>query len=222
MVHHSPRAVLLWGAAAIVALATAVIVASDLAALHRHAHELGPERTAIVARHDLPVGSIIRDDDVRERRIHESQLPSGAVDALNRASGRVVRVAVLRDGIVGVRNLASRRRTGLDGSIPRGMRAIRVVVADALRPRRGAAVDLIASYQDSGNAGAATDAVATATVVAEGVLVLETDGARTAEGAAALGLTVLVTAHQANDLAYASTHGVLTLALVPPEESRGP
>lgn len=221
MLHRSPRGVLLWAAAALVALATALVVASDLAALHRHAHELGPERAAIVARHDLPVGSTVRGDDVRERRVHASQLPPGAIDSRDGATGRVVRVAVLRGGFVGDRNLASRRRTGLDGSLPRGMRAIRVVVTDALRPRRGAAIDLIASYQDTG--GADTGAAdATATVVADGVLVLETDGTRTAEGAAALGVTVLVTARQANDLAYATTHGVLTLALVPPEESHGP
>jgi Flp pilus assembly protein CpaB len=219
MVHRSPRGVMLWAAAALVALVTALVVASDLAALHRHAHDLGPERTALVARHDLPVGSTVRRDDVRERRIHASQLPSGALDALDRATGRVVRVAVLRGGFVGDRNLASRQRRGLDGSLPRGMRAMRVVVADAVRPRRGAAIDLIATYQDTGGADAGDE---TATVVADGVLVLQTDGARTAEGAAALGVTVLVTASQANDLAFAGTHGVLTLALVPPEESRGP
>jgi Flp pilus assembly protein CpaB len=216
---RSPRALALRTGAAVIAVATAALVASDLAALHRHAHDLGPPRDALVARDDLPVGTTIDASDVRMRRVHASQLPPVVLGDPTRAVGRVVKVPVLRGGFVGARNLAPRRRTGLDGAIPAGMRALRVVVTDALRPRAGAAVDVIASFEDRTRADAT--APESATVVAHGVLVLTTDAARTAEGAAALGVTLLVTPHQARDLVFAATHGVVTVALVPPEDAHG-
>jgi Flp pilus assembly protein CpaB len=212
---RSPRALALWCGAVVVAVVTAVVVASDLAALHRHAHQLGPEQTVIVARHDLTLGTKVRAGDLRERRVHASQLPPRVLRSASAASGRVVRFPVLRDGFVSSRNLAPRHRRGLDGAIPEGMRAMRVVVGNSIRPRIGAAVDVIATYES-------TDAEASSSViVADGVLVLGTDTTRSSEGAAALGVTLLVSAREAREVAYASAHGVLTLALVPPEEARG-
>jgi Flp pilus assembly protein CpaB len=222
MLRRSPRALLLWGAAVVVAIATAAVVASDLAALHRRANDLGAERPAVIARHDLPVGAIVDDSDVRERRVHTSQLPPGVLGAPGDAVGRVVRVPVLRDGFVARGNLAPRHRTGLDGAVPSGMRAMRFVVTDAVEPRSGAAVDVLASFESGATSESTASATATATVVARGVLVLRVDRARTADGAAGLGITVLVTPREARDLAFASTHGVVTLALVPPEEARSP
>jgi Flp pilus assembly protein CpaB len=127
---------------------------------------------------------------------------------------------VLRDAFVARRNLAPRRRTGLDGALPGGMRAIRIVVTDALRPRVGAAVDVLATFETPSGDGAT--ARPEAVVVAHGVLVLAADAARTTEGAAALGINVLVTSREARELAFAATHGVLTVALVPPEDARSP
>src|SRR5262249_61424347 len=99
----------------------------------------------------------------------------------------------------------------------RGMRAVRVVVTDALRPRTGAAVDVIASFERDSLGPGAVDTHGSATVVAHGVLVLATDTARTAEGPAARGVTLLATPRAARDGVFAATHGVVTVALVPPE-----
>jgi Flp pilus assembly protein CpaB len=219
MLVRSPRAFAFRAGAAVVAVATAALVASDLAALHRRAHDFGPARDALVARHDLATGTTLDLADVKVRRIHASQLPPEVLGDRDRVVGRVVTVPVLRDGFVAVRNLAPRPRTGLDGAIPPGMRAIRVVVTDSLRPRAGASVDVIASFGGGGlsDTGSSTES---ATVIAHGVLVLSTDGARTAEGAAALGVTLLVTPHEARDLAFAASRGVVTVALVPPEDAR--
>jgi Flp pilus assembly protein CpaB len=94
------------------------------------------------------------------------------------------------------------------------MRAMRIVVTDAVHPRAGASVDVLASFEDDTTA-------APATVVARGVLVLASDDStRTSEGLQALGVTLLVTPGEARDLAFASTHGVLTITLVPPEDAR--
>jgi len=78
-------------------------------------------------------------------------------------------------------------------------------------------VDVIATFPggDDGGEGGTR-------VVAAGVPVLAVDGTRTSDGAPALGVTVLVTPHEARDLAFAQSRGELTLALVPPEEAAAP
>jgi Flp pilus assembly protein CpaB len=218
MLGRSPRAIALWIAALVVAALTAALVASDLATLHRRAQSLGSERDALVAARPLPLGHVIGRHDLRARRIHRSQLPPGVLDETREAIGRVVTVPVVRGGFVADANLAPRRRTGLDGALPVGTRAVRVVVRDTLRPAVGASVDVLASFELPSN-GSATGEIAD--VVASGVTVLGAARAQTADGDA-LGVTLLVTPRQARALAYASTHGRLALALVPPEEAHGP
>jgi Flp pilus assembly protein CpaB len=216
MLRRSPRALALWAGALVVAVVTAAVVATDLAAIHRRATALGPEEPAVVATRDLAVGSVLEPDDLATRPVHRSQLPRGALTDVTHARARTVIVSVLRGGFVADRNLAPRHRTGLDGVVPEGMRAIRVDVANALVPRVGAAVDVLASFP-----GDATDAGGTV-VVAAGALVLAThrDGA-TGTGQSGAGVTLLVDAFEAGELAGAQANGVLTLALVPPEEMRG-
>jgi Flp pilus assembly protein CpaB len=221
MRRRSPRAVLLWIGAVLVALVTAVFVATDLAALHRRARGLGPPRPIAAAVRDLPVGTTISDGDIRVRSVHRSQLPSGAISPAA-ARGRVVAVPLVRGAFVVDGNVAPRRRTGLNGAIPAGMRAMQIVVRDALRPPIGSFVDVLVTFEpgSSGASGAAPTVVA-----ARGVLVLGTDDApavvetgtdqRTGSG---LGVTLLVTEDDAPRLAFATATGVVTIALVPPED----
>ncbi len=146
--------------------------------------------------------------------MHRSQLPTGAIVDRATVTARVVAVPVLRGGFVAARNLAPRRRTGLDGIVPEGMRAIRVDVAGALVPRVGASVDVLASYQSSGDRAGDTE------VVAAGALVLGVDRREsTGSGRSGDGVTLLVDAGDARLLADAQANGVLTLALVPPEDA---
>jgi pilus assembly protein CpaB len=220
MHRRSPRALALWGAALAVALLTAVVVGGDLAALHRRAAGLGPRVDAVVAAHDLPVGRRLAQSDLRTRAAYRSQLPDAVVTDRGALVGRVVSVPVVAGAYVVAGNLAPRRRTGLDGVVPRGMRAMRVVVTDALRPRPGAAVDVLASYDPRG-----VDARDDSTVVlAAGVTVLGTDrrGGSGAGRAGAAGVTLLVDPEQAQAIADAQANGVITLTLVPPEEAAHP
>ena len=219
MLRRSPRALALRAAALVVAVVTAAIVASDLAALHRRAGDLGPERDAIVATRDLDVGDTLERGDLAVRHIHQSQLPKGVMHDTGAVLRRVVSVPVLRGSFVLTRDLAPRRRTGLDGIVPVGMRAIRVTVSGALRPRPGAAVDVLASFDSRSTEASAT--IRTTLVVAAGVRVLGTD-TRASGGtgrADALAVTLLVDRDEAERLADAQVNGVLTLALVPPEEA---
>jgi len=223
MLGRSPRAVALWAAALAVAAGTATLVASDLAALHRRASSLGAERGAVVAVRSLPLGSVVAPSDLRERRIHSSQLPHGVLRSVDAAVGRVVVVAIVRGGFIADANLAPRHRDGIDGALPVGTRAMRVVVRDTLRPRVGAAVDVLASFEPSvGDDGLPTGSGSDgrAAVIAAGITVLGAEPVHTAEGGA-LGVTLLVSPRQSRALAFATTHGRLALALVPPEEARG-
>jgi Flp pilus assembly protein CpaB len=221
VLRRSPRAIVLWLLAIAAAVGTAALVASDLAALHRHATELGDERTVVVARRPLGLGTILGAGDLSTRRVHSSQLPPGVLPEPARAVGRVVTVPVVRGGFVATANLAPRHRTGVDGVLPAGTRATRVVVTDTVRPRSGAAVDVYATF-DQGLTDPSTTGGDDALVLAAAVTVLGTDAARSTQGHDAFGVTLLVSPRQARALAFAAGHGVLTLALVPPEEARTP
>ena len=215
MFRRSPRALALWGAALAVAVVTAVVVGGDLAALHRRAAGLGSRVDAVIAARDLPLGRHLTRADLDTRTVYRSQLPAGVATGRGALVGRVVAVPVVEGAYVVARNLAPRRRSGLDGVVPRGMRVMRIVVTDALRPRPGAAVDVLASF-DPGAPGARDGTV----VVAAGVTVVDTDrrSGSGAERAGAAGVTLLVDPHQAQALADAQANGVVTLALVPPED----
>jgi Flp pilus assembly protein CpaB len=110
------------------------------------------------------------------------------------------------------------------------MRALRIVARDALRPPVGSSVDVLVTFESSDAAGGGAPTV----VAARGVLVLGTDetpaavetgaadrGAGGQGGGAltALGVTLLVTEEDAPRLAFAAAAGVVTLALVPPEDA---
>jgi Flp pilus assembly protein CpaB len=173
---------------------------------------------AVVARHDLPVGTSVQATDVEERRVYRSQLPTGAAVGRAGVVGRVVAVPVVRGGFVVTANLASRHRTGIDGVVPAGMRAMRVVVTNAIRPRTGAAVDVLATFDTQSGGSSSKDT--TTVVVAAGVTVLGTD--TRAEGGShgdTIGVTLLVDTAVAPKLAFAQANGVVTLALVPPEDA---
>jgi Flp pilus assembly protein CpaB len=220
MFRRSPRALLLWTSAAAVAVVTALVVGGDLAALHRRARDLGPEVTIAVASRDLATGSTVAPGDLRERRVHRSQVPRGALRP-REVRGRVVAVPVLRDDFVLDRNLAPRSRTGLDAVVPPGMRIVRIVVADdPERLRPGAAVDVLATFDTGAGAATVDDASSDpAVVVARGALVLAAEATDDAAGAGA-GITLLVTENESLALAYATAAAVVSVALVPPEDAR--
>jgi Flp pilus assembly protein CpaB len=221
MPRRAPRALVLWGAACLVAVVTAAVVAGDLAALHRRAAGLGPELDAVVATHDLPVGRVLHDTDLTTRKTYRSQLPDAVVTDRVAVVGRVIRVPVVAGAYLGAANVAPRHRRGLDGVVPRGMRAMRVVVTDALEPRPGAAVDVLATFDPAAASARQGDSTE---VVAEGVTVLRTDhrGGSGAGRSGAAGVTLLVDPDQARALADAQANGVITLALVPPEDADHP
>lgn len=216
---RSPRVMLAWFAALVVALTTARIVGGDLATLHRRAESLGPKRAVIVATRDLALGQTITAADVRRGTRYASEVPREAVTSTAGAVGRVVIVPVLRDAILFAQHVAPADRTGLDAVIPLGNRAVHVAPHDGFRPPRGSIVDVLAAFDPT---VVAVDGPADAAVVvasAARVLAVD-DAATTTEGnGATAGVVLLVTETEARTLAFAAATGELTLALTPPESA---
>jgi Flp pilus assembly protein CpaB len=211
---RSPRVVLLWLIAAALAIVTALSVAHTLADLHRQRVTLGPPVQVVVARHDLALGAIVRAADVTSRTAFARTRPVDALSVPNTVVGRTVLVPVLRSQPVTGRNLAPRTRTGLDGAIPPGTRAVHLLADDGLHPRAGAAVDVIVAFDPAHTAsgGRATE------VAAAGALVLSTDRPGSSTAQTPGGVTLLVTVAQASRLADAAANGTLMLALAPPDD----
>ena len=216
---RSPRVLLAWFAAVVVALTTARVVGGDLAALHRRAASLGPQVSVIVATHDLELGQTISSRDIRRESRYRSQAPREAIRRASSAVGRVVIVPVLRNGMLFTGHVAAASRTGIDAVIPRGERAVHVTPKDGFRPERGSVVDVLAAFDPT---AVAVDGPAdAAVVVASGARVLAVDDASASGGgdASYAGVTLLVTEAEARAIAFAATTADLTLAVTPPESA---
>jgi Flp pilus assembly protein CpaB len=213
---HSPRVAFAWLATLVVALTTARVVGGDLATLHRRAATLGPERRVVVAARDLATGETITARDVTTEARYEKEIPPEALTDADAAIGRVVRVPVLRQAFVFSAHLAPADRSGLDGVVAVGQRAVHVTPADGFRPPRGTIVDVLAAFDPTAVVvdGARTSAV----VVAIGARVIAVDE-RDAIDDTNAGVTLLVTESEARVLAFAAANGDLTLAIAPPESA---
>ena len=76
---RSPRVLLAWSAAAVVALTTARVVGGDLATLHSRAASLGPRERVVVAVHDLELGETITAHDVHTEARYANETPRAAL-----------------------------------------------------------------------------------------------------------------------------------------------
>ena len=219
MLRRSPRAVLLWVAAVLVAVATAAYVANVLVSLRHQDQAFGRVHTVLVASHDLPLGHRVRAGDLATRRVRGETPEPGALTRSGPALGRVVAVPLLRGAVVTRRNLARHRRDGRDDTVPAGLRSMRVVIEGGVRPRPGDPVDIYATFDPQTVGG---DAEPTLTVAhAVPVLAVDHDDGSATDGrGASIGVTVLVSPDQARRLAFATAAGTLALAIAPPESSR--
>jgi Flp pilus assembly protein CpaB len=215
--HRSPRVVLAWVVALVLALLTARVVGGDLTALHRRAHDLGPDVHVLLAQRDLPLGTTLVASDVRTVTRPASTVPSDALRAINALSGRVLLVARLRDDVLRASDLAPGARSGIDGVIPAGRRALHVVLKDGFRPPVGAVVDVLASADPTVAVSGRPLASGTAVTVAEGALVLAVDDPGTSGAGSGSAVTVLVSSSEAAAVAFAASNSQLSLALAPPE-----
>lgn len=227
MFRRSRRSVLTSLAAIVLALATARVVAGDLAALHRQARDAGPPVRVVVATRDLLLGEVVSAGDLGTRRVHLSEVPRAALRTPSEGTGRVVKVPVLEGLPVLQGNLVDREHTGRDGVVPAGMRAVEVSTEGSLRPRPGEIVDVLVTF-DPARIGADVEPTMT---VASGALVISRPSASKAgnldsqvEGVAdtsteSVNVTLVVSIETAHRLAFAMANGTVTLAVAPPDEA---
>jgi Flp pilus assembly protein CpaB len=221
LLRRSPRAALLWAAAAVVTIVTATSVAGTLASLHRQDRDYGKVRAVVVARRDHTRGAVVGAQDVATLRLRGHALPARSLGRPEDAVGRVVSVPVVRGSIVTDRNLAGRTRDGRDGVVPPGRRAMRIVTSDGLAPHPGDVVDVYVTFPTN----AVPESVDPTLTVASHVPVLDVDGAGettdtdTGERAQRVGVTLLVPAEDAKRLAFAAATGTIALAATPPEDA---
>ena len=219
MLRRSPRAALLWCAALVIALVTALWVGGTLASLRRQDTRYGNVVELVVARHDLPIGRVVTGADLSMVHARGAARPPGALTERGAATGRVLVVAVLRGQAVTSRHLTAKGRDGRDGVVAPGRRAMRVGVADTPALHAGDHVDVYVTF-DPAQIAANSDPTLT---VAKAVPVLSLDATDVnTANKRTTGVTLMVDADDAPRLAYASANGVLALALVPPEEVRDP
>jgi Flp pilus assembly protein CpaB len=216
---RSPRVLLAWSAALIVALTTARVVGGDLATLHRRASTLGPMHGVVVAVHDLALGQTITAGDVRRETRYATQIPREALADPRDAIGRVVIVPVLRHALLFAEHVAAAGRTARDAVVPRGDRAVHLVAKDGFRPPAGTIVDVLAAFDPT--AVTVTGSTDEAVVVAAGAHVIAVDDNRTngASNDANTGITVLVTESEARVIAFAVATADISFAVAPPESA---
>jgi Flp pilus assembly protein CpaB len=157
----------------------------------------------------LPLGVTITVDALRVVSRPASTVPRDVEHDARVLVGRVVLVPRVQDDVIRASNLAPVTRTGLDGVVPAGRRAVHVVVKDGFRPPAGAVVDVLAAFDPSVGAAART--------VARGALVLAVDDASGSGAGAGSAVTLLVSEREALDVAYADANGAVTVVLAPPE-----
>lgn len=215
--HRSRRALIIWAAAALIAILTARMVGSDLAAIHNQANEGGELQPAVVATRDLLIGTTVRSSDVSIRQLRRTETPPEAVGEAPEAVGYVVTASIFKGHVISKRQLASQHRTGLDGIVPVGSRAVSVTPVDGFLPQQGAIVDILATFDPS---LVGPDVEPTLTV-ARGALVISSpdgDARDSSVSGSDEGIVVLVSVEEAHRLAFSATNGALTLALAPPED----
>jgi pilus assembly protein CpaB len=114
-----------------------------------------PQVSFVVAAHDLPIGTLIQEDDVRVVTTGEGALPAGVISAPRDAIGRgVVSQVYSGEPLVEARLAAVGGGAGLAGTIPVGMRAVALRVDQVIGLAGfvvpGMRVDVLIAGNDSG------------------------------------------------------------------------
>lgn len=160
------------------------IILSTIAGLLYYSHTR--QSTALVATHDLTVGTRIQDSDIAVRRINPGSVPAGVLRASDQAIGQVVSSPILEGQFVDARQVAPSKNAGLLGAgldVPAGYRIIGVPIAPAaavggvLKP--GDRVDVMAIPNQTRAANQVDESAPVPVMIGKNVLVI---GLRTDQG----------------------------------------
>jgi pilus assembly protein CpaB len=163
----------------------AVFVAlSAIAGLFYYSHTR--QATALVANHDLTVGTRIRDSDIGIRQVNPGSIGGSVLRSADQAIGQIVSFPILEGQFVDAREVAPTKNATLLGSgldIPPGYRIIGVPIAPAaavggvLKP--GDRVDVMAIPNPSRQLSAGDQSASAPVMIGKNILVI---GIRTEQG----------------------------------------
>jgi len=214
-----------WIGAIALVLCTGMAVARVAGTAQTAAAQFGALRAVPVAAHAVPAGTALRPSDVTMRRLPRAVIPRGDVPpSIDAVVGRVLLVPLSEGEVVTAAKVAPTGLTGISALLAAdtnaadartaGLRALAIPTTPATPPlQRGDHVDLLASFDVNDSSGpadltpSAARPAAPTFAVASHATVLDV---------AHQAITVAVTADEAPRLAYALTHGAITLALTAP------
>ncbi|MBV8690399.1 MAG: Flp pilus assembly protein CpaB [Actinobacteria bacterium] len=211
--------ILYWVGALSLVLCTGLAMARIVGGAQTAAAQFGTLRPVPVASHDVPVGTSLDASDVRIRMLPRAVIPHGDVSSSTDAViGHVALVPLSEGEVVTAAKVAPTGLTGITALLPDDARALAIPTTAGTPPlQRGDHVDLLASFDLSDSPGPTTitpsaahsspETAAPTFPVARHATVLDV---------ASKAITVAVTADEAPRLAYALTHGAITLALTAP------
>lgn len=163
----------------------AVFVAlSAIAGLFYYSHTR--EATALVANHDLTVGTRIQDSDIGVRQVNPGSIGGSVLRSADQAVGQIVSFPILEGQFVDAREVAPTKNATLLGSgldIPPGYRIIGVPIAPAaavggvLKP--GDRVDVMAIPNPSRQLSPGDQSASAPVMIGKNILVI---GIRTEQG----------------------------------------
>ena len=160
------------------------VVLSGIAGLFYYSHTR--EATALVASHDLTVGTRIQDSDVALRQVNLGSVGGNVLRSADQAIGQIVSFPILEGQFVDAREVAPTKNATLLGSgldIPPGYRIIGVPIAPAaavggvLKP--GDRVDVMAIPNPSRSISPVDQSAPAPAMIGKNVLVI---GVRTDQG----------------------------------------
>ena len=160
------------------------ILLSTIAGLFYYSHTR--QSTALIATHDLSVGTRIQDSDVSVRQVNPASVPAGVLKVSDQAIGQVVSSPILEGQFVDARQVAPSRNASLLGTglnVPAGYRIIGLPIAPAaavggvLKP--GDRVDVMALPNPSKAATLVDEPAPAPVMIGKNVLVI---GLRTEQG----------------------------------------
>jgi Flp pilus assembly protein CpaB len=160
------------------------VILSGIAGLFYYSHTR--QATALVANHDLTVGTRIQDSDIGVRQVNPGSVGANVLRSADQAVGQVVSFPILEGQFVDAREVAPTKNASLLGAgldIPPGYRIIGVPIAPAaavggvLKP--GDRVDVMAIPNASRQASAVDQSAPAPALIGKNILVI---GIRTDQG----------------------------------------
>jgi Flp pilus assembly protein CpaB len=194
-----------WVAVGALALVTTLAISGLLGRARTAAARYGSPRSVVVATHDIPVGAAVRDADVALRSLPSSLIPPDPLGDIGQARGRVVVVPVFEGEAVVRRQLAPWGLTGAAALLQPGKRGISVAAGPAAaKLTKGDVVDVLATFDPNSPSAAGKEPTFP---VAVGASVIDVGGDA---------VTIAVDPEEAKRVAFASTHGAVTVVLSTP------